>query len=71
MPGYEGTCCSSLFTGSAVGKKHENKRASEASRAWTGKEDGAAEPVDKGFMPPFQATRRALDPSAISYWPDH
>ena len=30
-----------------------------------------AEPVDKSFMPPFQGTRCALDPSAISYWPDH
>jgi len=51
-----------------VGKKRENK---SASRAETGEEDGAAEPVNKGFMPPFQGTRCAQDASAISYWTDH
>lgn len=28
---------------------------------------GAAKPVNEGFMPPFQGTCCALDPSTISY----
>ena len=37
---------------------------------WVG-DSWAAEPVDKGFMPPFQGTSCALDPSGTCNWSDH